>query len=194
MSMFLVSSYDEPLHRSRFTLTIRHHISYRALSNMNVEAIVSVPGTALVETQFAESLRMQSYLVAFTVSDFVSIDDLTVVPPQRIFGKNSSIANGDGEMALETSILQMRIMEEYTGINYTFPKMDQFACPNFAFGAMENSGLVLYREPFLLWDPILDRTRDKDNVITIVAHEFIVSIRIEELKWYAKNKRYCNLM
>lgn len=54
--------------------------------------------------------------------------------------------------------------------------MDQFACPNFAFGAMENSGLVLYREQFLLWDPVLDRTRDKDNVITIIAHEFIVSI------------------
>lgn len=143
---------------------------------MHVNEIVSEPGTEFVVTRFAETLRMQSYLVAFTISDFISTNDLTVVPPQRIFGKSSSILNGEGEMALETSSRQMRIMEEYTGINYTFPKMDQFACPNFAFGAMENSGLVLYREPFLLWDPVLDRTRDKDNVITIVAHEFIVSI------------------
>lgn len=150
---------------------------------MNVEAIVPEPGTDYVVTRFAETLRMQSYLVAFTISDFISTDDLTVKPPQRIFGKNASILNGEGEMALETSIRQMRIMEEYTGIDYTFPKMDQFACPNFAFGAMENSGLVLYREPFLLWDPVLDRTRDKDNVITIVAHEFIVSIKIEFFEW-----------
>ncbi len=146
---------------------------------MNVEEIISIPGTAFIETKFAETLRMQSYLVAFTVSDFISTDDLTVVPPQRIFGKAASISNGEGQMALETSIRQMSRMEEYTGMNYTFPKMDQFACPNFAFGAMENSGLVLYREPFLLWDPLLDRTRDRDNVITIVAHEFIVSIKIE---------------
>lgn len=166
------------MHRSRFTLSIRHHASYRALSNMNVEEIVLEPGAEYMLTKFAESLRMQSYLVAFTVSDFVYTEDLTVVPPQRIFGKYESILNGDGEMALETSIRQMRIMEEYTGINYTFPKMDQFACPNFAFGAMENSGLVLYREPFLLWDPLLDRTRDKDNVITIIAHEFIVSKKL----------------
>lgn len=145
---------------------------------MDVEDIEQEPGTGYILTRFAETLRMQSYLVAFTVSDFISIADYSVVPPQRIFGKYSSILNGEGEMALETSIRQMRIMEEYTGINYTFPKMDQFACPNFAFGAMENSGLVLYREPFLLWDPVLDRTRDKDNVITIVAHEFIVSIKI----------------
>lgn len=145
---------------------------------MNVEEIVLEPGSNYIVTRFAESLRMQSYLVAFTVSDFIFTEDLTVVPPQRIYGKYASILNGDGEMALETSIRQMRIMEEYTGINYTFPKMDQFACPNFAFGAMENSGLVLYREPFLLWDPVLDRTRDKDNVITIIAHEFIVSIKM----------------
>ncbi|KAJ6636155.1 Aminopeptidase N [Pseudolycoriella hygida] len=166
-------SYDEPLHRSRFTISIRHHSSYIALSNMNAVEVVPEPESDYVLTKFAETLRMQSYLVAFTVSDFISTDNLTVVPPQRIFGKSASILNGEGEMALETSIRQMRIMEEYTGIDYKFPKMDQFACPNFAFGAMENSGLVLYREQFLLWDPILDRTRDQDNVITIIAHEFI---------------------
>ncbi|XP_037036998.1 aminopeptidase N-like [Bradysia coprophila] len=165
--------YDEPLHRTRFNVSIRHHTSYTALGNMNVAEIVPEPGTDYVVTRFAETLRMQSYLVAFTVSDFIFTEDLAVTPPQRIFGKSASILNGEGEMALETSIRQMRMMEEYTGINYTFPKMDQFACPNFAFGAMENSGLVLYREPFLLWDPSLDRTRDQDNVITIVAHEFI---------------------
>lgn len=145
---------------------------------MNVLEIIPEAGTEYVLTRFAESLRMQSYLVAFTISDFIFIENATVVPPQRIYGKSESILNGEGEMALETSIRQMQIMEDYTGIDYNFPKMDQFACPSFAFGAMENSGLVLYREPFLLWDPILDRTRDKDNVITIVAHEFIVSINI----------------
>lgn len=144
---------------------------------MNVEEIVPQVDSEYVLTKFAESLRMQSYLVAFTISDFIFIENATVVPPQRIYAKTSSILNGEGETALDTSIRQMRVMEEYTGIDYKFPKMDQFACPNFAFGAMENSGLVLYREPFLLWDPILDRTRDKDNVITIVAHEFIVSMQ-----------------
>lgn len=116
---FYFTSYDEPLFRSRFTLSIRHHGSYKALSNMNVEEIVYETGTQYVLTKFAESLRMQSYLVAFTISDFIFHYNLTTVPPQRIYAKNISILNGDADMALETSIRQMQIMENYTGLIVT---------------------------------------------------------------------------
>ncbi|KAJ6636156.1 Aminopeptidase N [Pseudolycoriella hygida] len=165
--------YDEPLYRTRFNISIRHHSNYTALSNMNAVEVVPEPESDYVLTKFAETLKIQSYLVAFTVSDFISTDNLTAVPPQRVFGKSASIRNGEGEMALETSIRQMKIMEEYFGIDYRFPKMDHFACPNFSFVGMENSGLVLYDELFLLWDPVSDRTSDRDNVITLIAHELI---------------------
>jgi aminopeptidase N len=40
---------------------------------------------------------------------------------------------------------------------------------------MENWGLAIYREQFLLFDKVIDRTRDQENIVTIVSHEFAVS-------------------
>lgn len=132
-------------------------------------------GTDYVVTRFAETVLMQSYLVAFAVSDYSYIEDTTVVPIQRVYAKPESIANGEGDLALAEGIIQMTAFEDYVGIPYSLPKMDQFACPAFQFGAMENWGLVLYREPFLLFDEAIDRTQDRDRIINIIAHEFAVS-------------------
>lgn len=119
---------------------------------------------------------MQTYLVAFTVSDFIFVENSTVVPPQRIYGKRQSIENGEGNFALVSTVEMMTAYENYLQIPYSFPKLDQFACTAFAFAAMENWGLALYSEPFLLWDPITDRTRDRENVYVVISHELAVSI------------------
>lgn len=50
--------------------------------------------------------------------------------------------------------------------------MDQVAIPDFAAGAMENWGLVTYREQFLLWDDVESTNEDQQNVATIVSHEY----------------------
>lgn len=142
---------------------------------MPVATITAEADSNYVVTQFYQTLSMQSYLVAFTVSDFIFVENATVVPPQRIYGKRESIENGDGNMALDASPELMEGFESYLEIPYSFPKMDQFACPNFAFGAMENWGLAVYREPNLLFNGTIDRTRDHENIITIISHEFAVS-------------------
>lgn len=38
---------------------------------------------------------------------------------------------------------------------------------------MEDWGLVSYREPLLLFNPNFGRTIDVDNIIRIIAHEFM---------------------
>lgn len=48
----------------------------------------------------------------------------------------------------------------------------------FLSGAMENWGLVTYREIYLLFNPATGTTRDYENIVTIIAHEFAVSIEI----------------
>lgn len=170
--------FDEPARRSLFTVSIRHHESYTALSNMPVASRTQVQNTDYVITKFDQTPSMQSYLVAFTVSDFISVENATVVPPQRIYGRRQSIRNGDGQLALEASIKLMAGFEDYLQIPYTFPKMDQFACPDFIFGAMENWGLAIYVEPLLLFNGAIDRTRDEENIKTIVSHEFAVSVKL----------------
>jgi aminopeptidase N len=178
--------FDEPARRSLFSVTIRHHASYTALSNMPVVSRNQVQSTDYVITKFAQTPSMQSYLVAFTVSDFNYVENAAVIPPQRIYGRSQAISNGDGDMALEASVKLMAKFENYINIPYSFPKMDQFACPDFIFGAMENWGLAIYVEPLLLFNKAIDRTRDEENIKTIVSHEFAVSFKIELIKIYVR--------
>lgn len=42
-------------------------------------------------------------------------------------------------------------------------------------GAMENWGLISYREPFLLYRPGVDTTDAKEFILIIINHEFAVS-------------------
>ena len=48
---------------------------------------------------------------------------------------------------------------------------DSVACPDFSAGAMENWGLILYRETALLYDDAKDTYATKERVNTVVAHE-----------------------
>lgn len=131
------SSYDEPQIRTSFSIRIRHHSSYTALTNTNqIGQVADTESSGYVITSFADIQSVQTYLLAFVVSDFNYVQNVTVVPPQRIYAKPSSIAAGDASYALQVSPVIMKGLEDYTGINYTFPKMDQIALPNFAAGAV----------------------------------------------------------
>jgi aminopeptidase N len=72
---------------------------------------------------------MQTYLVAFLVSDFISISNEDTKQPdellQKVYGQPRAILNGEADFALEAGIKIMHKMEEYFGFPYTFPKMDQ---------------------------------------------------------------------
>lgn len=84
-----------------------------------------------VITYFEDIPNMHTYLIAFTISDFHFIEDSSVVPPQRIYARQQRLDNGDGYFALDVSPPIMLQCEEYYGINYTFPKMDQVAVTMF---------------------------------------------------------------
>lgn len=142
---------------------------------MPVASRVEEPGTNFVLTTFDRTLSMQTYIVAFTISDVSFIEDASVIPPQRIYAKQQSIDDGHGNLALNVSIELMADYENYLDVPYSFPKMDQFATTDLFFAAMENWGLAIYREPFLLFDEVVNRTRDHENVVTIISHEFAVS-------------------
>jgi aminopeptidase N len=119
---------------------------------------------------------MQTYLNAFVVSDFDYITNANSKRPdellQSVYGRQAIIARGEADFALEAGELIMRAMETYFQYNYTLPKMDQFGIPDFAAGAMENWGLVTYREPYLYYNPATMPMTQLDLVASIVAHEY----------------------
>jgi aminopeptidase N len=96
---------------------------------------------------------MQTYLNAFIVSDFTNISNAATKRPdellQRVFGQPATIARGEADFALEVGVKFLQAMEDYFDYPYILPKMDQIGIPTFYFGAMENWGLVTYRESAL---------------------------------------------
>lgn len=173
--MFL-SSYDEPGTRATYNVSIQHHLSYSAICNTPEISRTPIDGTNMVETKFEKIPSVQSYLLAFIVSNFVFVQDTSGHVPHRIYAKPASIYNGDANMALGSSVHILNAYERYLGIPFTLPKMDQAALPNFAAGAMENWGLVTYRESSLLWNNITSLTSSKYGILSTVSHEFAVSL------------------
>lgn len=53
----------------------------------------------------------------------------------------------------------------YFAVPYPLPKLDMVAIPDFAAGAMENYGLVTYRETALLFDDRHSAASNKQRVI-----------------------------
>ncbi|XP_011799690.1 PREDICTED: endoplasmic reticulum aminopeptidase 2 isoform X2 [Colobus angolensis palliatus] len=73
--------------------------------------------------------------------------------------------------ALQASLKLLDFYEKYFDINYPLPKLDLIAIPDFASGAMENWGLITYRETSLLFDPKTSSASDKLWVTRVIAHE-----------------------
>lgn len=129
--------YDEPQIRATHTIHIKHDKSYKAISNMQ-EGTPAVDVNDYVITSFPATKSVQTYLVAFIISDFGFIENSSEVINQRVFAKKQSIENGDAALALEAGIEILKKFEEHLGVNYDLPKMDQVAVPDFDAGAMEN--------------------------------------------------------
>ena len=55
--------------------------------------------------------------------------------------------------------------------------VDLFAIPDFSAGAMENWGLITYRETALLYDEDTDPATSKQRVAVVIAHELAHQVR-----------------
>ncbi|KAJ8967080.1 hypothetical protein NQ314_003092 [Rhamnusium bicolor] len=61
--------------------------------------------------------------------------------------------------------------EKFFDIKYPLPKQDMIAIPDFSAGAMENWGLITYREAYLLYDPEVSSKTSQHSVASVIAHE-----------------------
>ncbi|NP_001082794.1 alanyl (membrane) aminopeptidase b, tandem duplicate 1 [Danio rerio] len=165
--------FDEPAMKAVFNIVLLHDPGTVALSNGVVieEIPVTVDGISLTKTTFAPTEKMSTYLLAFIVSEFTYIeqklDDLQI----RIFARKEAIDANQGEYALSVTGKILRFFEEYYNSSYPLPKSDQIALPDFNAGAMENWGLITYRETALLYDEEMSSNGNKERVVTVIAHE-----------------------
>lgn len=66
--------------------------------------------------------------------------------------------------------------------SYPMSKVDLLAIPDFYYGAMENWGLVTFRESALLYHPSESTSASKMSVLNIIAHELAHFVSAFEFK------------
>ncbi|PAV64104.1 hypothetical protein WR25_05612 [Diploscapter pachys] len=162
--------WDEPIYKAQFDVTFVVESHLTALSNMNVIESKPLEDGKFKQVKFATSPIMSTYLVAFAVGDFEFIESKTqsgcVVRVYTVPGKKEQ-----GSFALDLATKAIDWYNNWFGITYPLPKCDLIGIPDFSMGAMENWGLVTYREVYLLIDSKVSSTRMKMNVALVVAHE-----------------------
>lgn len=112
---------------------------------------------------------MPTYLVAFVVSDFKYVGDNY----HRVYARPDYIDNGYGDFALEVGVPVIQALEEYTKVPYSLEKIYQISLPHFSAGAMENWGLVTYRESALLYNKGTTTISSKQSTEVVISHEFV---------------------
>ncbi|KAG9133475.1 hypothetical protein Leryth_013287 [Lithospermum erythrorhizon] len=160
--------WDEPACKATFKITLEVPSEVVALSNMPVVEEKLSGDTKTVCYQ--ESPIMSTYLVAVVIGLFDYVEGHTSDGiPVRVYcqvGKTDQ-----GKFALDVAIKTLPLFKEYFAVPYSLPKLDMIAIPDFAAGAMENYGLVTYRETALLFDDKHSAASNKQRVATVVAHE-----------------------
>ncbi|XP_026290369.1 aminopeptidase N [Frankliniella occidentalis] len=170
---------DEPDFRAPFQVSIASSDAMHVLANAplnTTEPISAAPGWRW--HHFEQSVPMSTYLVAFAVTDFSYITPRTQRLRRaandggeievRLWARPAVLAKGRYAVELTPRILDF--FGEYFSVRYPLRKLDLLAIPDFDAGAMENWGLLIFREPALLLDAEAD-VGAKEGVAVTVAHE-----------------------
>lgn len=159
---------DEPEAKATYQLSLTHPIGETVVSNTPI--LKQTRSKSESTTIFEKTPIMSSYLLAFVFGDLKYLEKTTksgiVV---RAYATPDNFKHT--EFALETAVKCLEFYNEYFAIPYPLKKCDMVALPDFASGAMENWGLITYREQTMLVDPKHTSLSTKQYVAMVVAHE-----------------------
>ena len=159
--------WDEPVFRAHFQLTTVVPENWLAVSNMPIESEKAATGGK--EVHFAATPPMSSYLNVFVAGELDLIESRSGPTQLRVIATKGKAEMG--RYALEATAQILKYYNDYFGVPYPFPKLDQIALPGGFGGAMENWGGITYFESALLFDPKNSSAETKQNIYEVLAHE-----------------------
>ena len=162
-------SFDEPSKKATFSITLVVDQGDTAISNGPVVSDKPGPGAGQHTITFATTPKMSSYLVAMAVGDFQCVSGGVDGIPIRICSTPDKTHLAT--FALRAAEEAVHFFNGYYRIKYPFGKLDVLAVPDFAAGAMENTGAIFYRERILLIDDQKDSVGSHKLVADVLAHE-----------------------
>jgi aminopeptidase N/puromycin-sensitive aminopeptidase len=162
-------SFDEPAYKATFDITVVADKAHSVISNAKVLSDTPGPGDTKHTVKFATTAKMSSYLVALAVGEFEYVEGQADGIPIRVWGTPGT--KQDATFALQVGEQCIKYFNHYFGIKYPFEKLDMIGLPDFAAGAMENTGLITYREVILLIDDKKASVGLHREVAAVIAHE-----------------------
>jgi len=164
----MLPSWDEPSFRAHFKLSAEVPANFKAYSNMPV--VKDEPlANDMHRVTFERTPKMSSYLLVLVAGELertASRHDGVEVGIVTTEGKQDSTA-----YAMQSSKDLLTYYNDYFGVRYPLPKLDQIAISGGFPGAMENWGGIVYNEFTLLFDPTRSPDSTKQRVFATVAHE-----------------------
>ena len=93
----------------------------------------------------------------------------------RIWSEPSSLNQAKYARDIGPKIL--KFFEDYFQVPFPLPKLDMIAIPDFGLGAMENWGLITYRETDLLYKEGVSAASNRQRIATVVSHELAHQVK-----------------
>jgi aminopeptidase N len=160
--------FDEPTWKTPFDVSLT--VPTGMLAVANAPETSRIAAGAKTTYRFAPTQPLPTYLVAFAFGDLETRElARTGGPPIRLV---TTRGKADlGALALETTSALVDALATWFAIPYPYAKLDLVAVPEFAAGAMENAGLITFRDELLLVDEKRSSLSTRRHQALVIAHE-----------------------
>jgi alanyl aminopeptidase len=171
----MLPSFDEPRFKTPWTVSVTAPEGLEVITNGPRTDYENL-GNGMLKHNFATTRPLQTYLLALAVGPYDSMPGADIPPsdlradpvPLRGFSPYGKGAELEEALAATDELLLWQ--ESYFDYPYPYGKLDLIAAPDFAYGAMENAGAIIYREAALLIDEKTSTSLLR-RILTTHAHE-----------------------
>ena len=162
--------FDQPDLKATFGLTLTVPSGWLVLSNASVESVS--PNGSITTHRFRRSAPISPYVFAFVAGVFETVTRERGGRSMTMLHRETDAAKVERnvEAIFDLHAAAIDWLEDYTGIDHPFEKLDFALIPAFQYNGMEHAGAIFYRARSLMLD---ESPSDMDLLAraSLIAHE-----------------------